>query len=250
MIKKTKFIISCCITLLLAFSNVFAANKYLEAGIPASDRQWNGVDYLEAADKFSKGIVDLPTMADKEGTALFKRIVSVSNLELCKGKTTSPEIKIKTYMGILAGAQKIFIMYIEKRKYSEKMNDEISAFSSFILDAAVVGENVVNEFIPTIPKNDANYDKRMAGISKVGDAFTQIFVAAERSLSDTNFTSSNINTIAIAMSRTLPVLKSRFSANFKEELKIKLTSRYKEATDATLKNVLNAMINELAPSSV
>jgi hypothetical protein len=244
-----KFIISCCIALTLVFSNAFATNKYLEAGIPASDRQWNGTDYSEAADKFSKGLVDLPTMADREGMILFKRIVSISNLELCKGKNTSPGTNLSIYAGILVGSQKIFAMYIEKKKYGANIYDELSEFSSFMLDVFAAGDSIVNTYIKTLDKNDINHAKIIENFKKSDHGIIQMFVACERTLSDNKLTQSNINTIAIAMNRTLPVLKSRFSNNFKEELRVKLESRHKKATDATLKNVLKSMINELGPSS-
>jgi hypothetical protein len=56
------------------------ANRFVEAGIPASDRAWAGFDYARAADIFASGAVELPRLSDDLGRPLILRMTSLDNL--------------------------------------------------------------------------------------------------------------------------------------------------------------------------
>lgn len=114
---KHYHILAICLCLLLFHnSNALASNKYLEAGIPSSDRIWSGADYLETATKFSNRDVDLPTKTDVVSDALFNRIISKSNLELYNQKNISIGFRFKEYYDMFNGLNTINKLYIERAK--------------------------------------------------------------------------------------------------------------------------------------
>jgi len=77
----------------------------------------------------------------------------------------------------------------------------------FGLRLAVLGFELSNEFLPTIPEDD-RYEVRMQGLEKMNDGMLTALAGAMTSLSRTNFYSDeNLTLILATLNQTLPTFK-------------------------------------------
>src|SRR5262245_28680657 len=99
--------VACANTNLRAGTDVF-----LEAGIAASDREWTGPDYAQAAEILATGKVPLPQESDEIGRALVRRMTSLDNLKLFRDSTLPIESRFANYIPLINGANSIFKLYL------------------------------------------------------------------------------------------------------------------------------------------
>lgn len=243
---KNNFILTICLGLLFFLNtNLLASNKYLDAGIPASDRIWSGQDYLEAATKFSNKNIDLPTKNDIISDELFNRIISKSNLESYSNKKTSIGFRFKSYYDMFNGLNTINKLYIDKYKNGEKLSREIAEISSFILDATLLSIDLSEEYINSI-NDEQKKVKMIAGQEKMSNAYVTIFLSSFMMIGEKDkFNLFERYLICSAMERSLPKLKLKFNEGFKTELKIKLKSRLNDNENDQINDKLKSMVNQL-----
>jgi hypothetical protein len=104
------------------------------------------------------------------------------------------------------------------------VHEETVRVIAFALQTSALGVELVDEFLPTIPKDD-KYAVRMEGLKKLNSGLTIQFVGAERSLSERHFYSpEDLSLLLDAMSSTLPLLKRGFPPGYPAELRERLKS--------------------------
>lgn len=84
-----------------------ASNPYLEAGIPASDREWHGADYTRTSEILSAGKVALPRLSDPFGAALLDRLTSTANFSLNRNRELPVEARLGDYLAIQQGTNEV-----------------------------------------------------------------------------------------------------------------------------------------------
>jgi hypothetical protein len=220
-----------------------ATNPYLEAGIPAADREWSGDDYQRAAEVLGSGKVPLPRLSDECGKRLLERITSVENFGLDRNKKISLKVRMADYLEIQQGTLAIFSLY--SNTLSKDVHSELARLSAFMLQTAGVGMDLMGEFAPTIPK-DENYASRMKGLKRMYSGTTTMFSGAEGSLSERHFYSpEDLSVLLNAMTQSLPHMKPAFSMDYRVELRKKLESHRSEFKDKEDAARIETMIAEL-----
>ena len=200
------------------------ANVYREAGVPAADREWRGADYRLTAATLAATKVSLPRFSEKHGKAVLDRLTSLENFSFHRNRTLPIDARMVDYSSLLEGAGAILKPYLATTTKGQEFHKEIAALMAFMLHAAALGVELADEFVPTIPR-DENYTVRMDGIKKMNSGLTTIFVGAENSLAEQKFYSAeDLSLLLKAMSETLPRVKKAFSADYRVELRKKLTS--------------------------
>ena len=222
------------------------ANIFLEAGIPAVSREWRGPDYTLTLNILSSGKIPLPRLRDKQGTALIERITSRENFSFYRNKNLPIKSRFGDYGQLQSSANSILGLYSRAAiNKGENLHEELTYLLAFMLHTTALGIELINEYVPTIPK-DAKYETRMNGLKDIYSGATTQFVAAETSLSELSyFSRSDLSLILGAMTDTLPRIKQAFPQDYHTELRIRLIkhkAHFKKELD--LKNI-ESMLQEL-----
>lgn len=149
----------------------FSSARYLNLGLPADDRPWASVDLEKAlrvlTDLSKTDARQLPQFGSERSGKVFSRLTADDNLDFARNATLPLSVRMADASNYLAAHNAItklyFAAFLEKRMDGASVL-ELSAASFRVM---VVMTDVVNEFIPTIPKDDLNYATRMAGLQKV-----------------------------------------------------------------------------------
>jgi len=154
------------------------------------------------------------------------------------------------YSSLLEGTGAILKRYLATTTKGQEFHKEIAALMAFMLHTAALGVELADEFVPTIAR-DEKYAVRMDGIKKMNSGLTTIFVGAENSLAEQKFYSAeDLSLLLKAMSETLPRVKKAFSADYRVELRKKLTSHrtsFKKKEDI---QHIDEMLKELSRGQV
>jgi len=243
---------SLAITVLLvhfAFNCLAAeTNVFVEAGIPAPDREWRGADYRLAAATFAATTLPLPRSSEKDGKAVLDRLTSLENFSFHRNKTLPVDARMVDYSSLLEGTGAILKRYLATTTKGQEFHKEIAALMAFMLHTAALGVELADEFVPTIAR-DEKYAVRMDGIKKMNSGLTTIFVGAENSLAEQKFYSAeDLSLLLKAMSETLPRVKRAFSADYRVELRKKLTSHKSSFKKKEDLRYIDEMLKELSRS--
>lgn len=222
-----------------------AADAFLESGIPASSREWLGADYEIAVRILTSGKLKLPRFSDPQGSAILSRITATENFSFHRNKSLPLRSRFEDYLKLQESTNTLAKAYFAASLKGERVNKEVSRLLAFLLLASVVGVDLMDEFVPTIPRDD-KYAVRMDGLRQFRSGLTTQFVGAEMTLTEANgFSSDDRSAILEAMGATLPKLKGAFAADVRIELARKLEidkTRLNRPKDIQL---LDGMIREL-----
>ena len=217
----------------------------VEAGIPALDREWTGNDYMQAAKLLSEGKVPLPKLSDEEGRLFIERLTNTGNFSLYRDRTLPLEKRLPDFFNLLAGASVIMKMYLPLAEKGMDVHREFSMQLAFGMRMAAMGVQLIDEFLPTIPKDD-KYEVRMAGMKRAHGGLMQMYSGAETSLSDRRFYSpADLTLLLTTMAETLPVVKKAFSPEYKVEFRKKLETHRAAFPDGEDARAIRQMIDEL-----
>ncbi|MCL2012065.1 MAG: hypothetical protein FWG75_04675 [Cystobacterineae bacterium] len=238
------------ITLPLAYAQNPKPSPYVEAGIPAPSRQWTGADFAQTFQILSSGSIALPRYSDRHGATLLRRMTAIENFSFYKSQSLPIQLRMQDYSVLMQSVSSLMKLYVaHSLKETASANPEMVSLMAFTLRACVVGLELTDEFLPTIPKDD-KYATRMEGLKKMNSGITIVFVSAEASLSETNsFSSKDRALILETMAATLPTLKRAFAPDYKLELQQKLRKHRAEWVTAMSRKKellhIDAMLHEL-----
>jgi len=240
-----------CLFSLVLFA-VFSANAqvanpsvYLKAGIPAVNREWAGSDYVRTLQVLSSGAVPLPYYSDREGAELLNRLTATENLSFHRHRSLPVGARLGDWINLFQSTNSLMKMYYASSPDGRKQHAEIARLLAFSLYVASEGLNLVDEFLPTVPR-DGQYAGRMAGLRQMKSGLTSVFVGLEGALTEDNgLTADDKSVLLDAMALTLPRLKTVFTPEYKFELRKKLQADralFKNANDVAR---IDSMIHEL-----
>jgi hypothetical protein len=223
------------------------SNRYVEAGIPAASRVWNGVDYERAVQILSEGKIALPRFADPQGAPLLRRITSTENFASYRNKDLPLQSRMEDYLKMYRGITSLLkLYYAEPAIGGVAPHQELAALLAFLLHGSALGIELTDEFLPTIPKDD-HYEIRLAGLKQMNSGLIGVFVGAEQTLAERKvFSAEDLSVILAAMESTLPRARKAFPEDVRVELRKKLEedkARFSAPKDLQR---LDAMIRELS----
>jgi len=138
----------------------------------------------------------------------------------------------------------ILLIYVQAANKGEKIDSELSKLIFFQLAMASSMINLVNEYVPTIPK-DKSYETRMAGLEQIKSGMATLLTGAVVSLSERHFYSTeSVITIASGIKQYYPSFELVLPETYKIELKYKINTMLKNEKNQTIRQKLSA-INDL-----
>lgn len=146
-------------------------DQYIALGIPASDRTWMGEDMKTAAEVLVSLAAEhpeqLPRFESSRSGAVFARIISADNLKLFREQQLPLESRfpdglayMQSHGSILSTYLKVFLKHqCSENEMMELMGSNLRGFH-MILD-------LVDEFWPTLSKDDPSYPARVRGMEQM-----------------------------------------------------------------------------------
>lgn len=145
-------------------------------------------------------------------------------------------------------ANTIMKKYAVEANNGANLNREVAEQMAFSLKMATVMISLVDEFLPTI-KKDEKYEIRIDGLRKMKMSMETVFSGAEESLGERKFyTDGDLAILLAAMSETLPRFNAVFSDDFRSELRGKLKRRASEFQSPSSVRLIELMQKELGRS--
>lgn len=220
------------------------SDPFLAAGFPASDREWTGSDYGAVVQAIQTGRAPLPRLSDENARRYLERLTATKNLSLHRNKNVPLNQRMGDFLQIMDKVGTVLKTYLVQANAGQDLHAEMSRIMAFQLYVAALGVDLMNEFLPTVPKDD-KYEVRMRGVKQMYSGLTSVFAGATTSLTETSFYSTNdISGLLRAMQDSLPTLMQAFSPDYMLELQRKLTEQKSHFTGQDLKYI-DKMLKEL-----
>jgi len=219
---------------------------YLAAGIPATDRVWNGEDYVAAWKVFTAGTVPLPRYSDPQGAAVLNRMFGQRDFSLFTDKTLPIQARLGESLPLVGAANGIGKLYYAQVVQGQDLHEEYANFAAFTLYATAMQLDLLDEFVPTIPHDD-KYPVRMAGLAKVKGGLTETTAGYLIVLADPKFFTAKDREIVLqAFVDTMPKLKKMLTPAYVTEISFKFEALKKQFPDADTTALINQIEGQLA----
>ena len=223
---------------------------YLEAGIPAPSREWTGGDYERTLQVLSVGKVALPRFSDRHGEAILTRLTSTENFSFHRNRTLPLQARLEDFSKLYQNASSLGKLYFAAATKDARLGKEVAHLVAFLLHTSEVGVELLDEFLPTIPRDD-KYAVRMDGLKRYQSGLTIIFVGAEITLAErNNFSADDRSVVLEAMAQTLPRIKIAFLPDYRVELARKLEADKARFTRLEDIRLIDMMVRELGVGRV
>lgn len=216
---------------------LLAANRFVEAGAPAPDREWVARDYVDFAALIKATDHDkLPLLADREGREIIERATNPENLGLIRNKELPSLLRLQSAIEFSQGLNAVLMTYVSAANQGRKVNRELALLLCMTLRHAAAMLDVVDEFMAGLTADDPLKEQRAEGMRQIRSGLTTVLGGAETSLSERKFyAAGDFSLMLAAMAETLPRFITLLSPNALVEFRRKLEKHqtvFKDSTDA------------------
>jgi hypothetical protein len=206
-----------------------ANDQYIGLGFPSYDPEWSGQDLTVAASKLKTLAADnpdqMPRYASDKSGKVFARIVSPENLKLYGDKSLTISARLPQGLQYLQATGDILNMYLAAFTAGKVGGDELIELFGSTLRVSDVMLELVDEFVPTIPKDDPSYQIRMNGLASMRGGLAQVVGGALDSFAEEKNYNVAMRLRLLGYCReTFPGIVTRLSAPSQAEVLQRLDS--------------------------
>lgn len=131
--------------------SVCAANQFVEAGAPAPDREWYGLEYQKMAELLASGMIRFPALDSSDGRKVFERMVSVENFSFARSRTLPIEQRLSNSMQLQESANAIMKLYANKANEGAALHDRARLHQFLNETAKAQLQNILDELSKPAP---------------------------------------------------------------------------------------------------
>ncbi len=185
--------------------------QFAELGLPPIDRAWSSHDMSKAAkilqDVAEKKYGSLPRYRSPKSGDVFARLTSKQNLDRYKDHSVDVDDRLSEAINYLQSTNEIFKAYLSGFLKKEVPGGELIELIGMHLRTSVVMFDLVDEFLPTIKKDDPTYATRMQGFERMKGGLASIVAGSLKALTEQdNYTVSERVRLIGYMQDTFPEL--------------------------------------------
>ncbi|QDT28221.1 hypothetical protein Enr10x_35610 [Gimesia panareensis] len=191
--------------------NSLPLKDYLDAGVPAHDRNWTGSDMEQAADALSEiakqNAGQLPRYQSLQSGKLFDRIIAADNLDLYQNQLSPIEVRVHDAIILMQSSNRILVLYAtafaDQKVADSEMIEMIG--TTLRLSAAIV--RLLDEFLPTLDENDPTYPVRMESLDNMRKNLATVVIANLKVPTESHlYRTSELKRLIGYMQDTYPVI--------------------------------------------
>jgi hypothetical protein len=154
------------------------ASEYISLGMPSYDREWIGQDMAVAAAKLqalaAQSPGQLPRFGSKRSGPMFARIVARDNLKFFRSRSLPLASRFPQSLDYFQSLNAILKVYLSAREANQVTGEDMIELVGAQLRAVQVELELVDEFVPTLSKDDPKYPVRMAGLDQMRRGLAQM----------------------------------------------------------------------------
>jgi hypothetical protein len=201
--------------------------EYIRLGLAAPDREWSGVDMAEAekvlASLASKGYGQFPRYQSERSGDVFARMTSPQNLSLFRNRSVPLDARFPLAMEYLRASNQISKLYYAAFLKAAARDSEIVELMGAMFRVTAVMFELVDEFLPTIKKDDPTYQVRMQGLEGMKQALGSVVAGGLLTLTDRrSVRSSELARLVGYMQETFPLIVPQLPPGVRVETLIRL----------------------------
>ena len=164
------------------------SDQYIALGIPATDRTWMGEDMKAAADTLvslaAQHPEQLPRFESPRSGAVFSRIISAENLGFFREQKLPLESRFPGGVAYLQSHSSILGTYLKAFLKHQCSENEMMELMGSNLRACHMMLDLVDEFWPTLSRDDPSYPVRVRGLEQMRSGLANVVVGSMTALTE------------------------------------------------------------------
>ena len=205
----------------------FTPEEYIRLGLPGQDREWSGDDMVKAekvlASLTQKGYRNLPRYKSERSGEVFARLTSAQNLEQFRNGSLPLEARFPQFFNYLQASNQILSLYVSAFLKKEARDSELVELVGAEFRSTVVMLELIDEFLPTIKKDDPSYQVRMQGLEQTKRGLASAVAGGLQMLTEReNYRGSELARLVGYMQETLPLIVPRLPPGSRTETMYRL----------------------------
>jgi hypothetical protein len=222
------------------------ADQYIPLGLPAYDRPWTGQDMTVAAGKLqtlaATAPQQLPRRKSAKSGAMFDRITGRDNLAFFRSQSLPLSARLPQAMEYLQSLNAILKTYLAAMQAGKVSGGELVDLLAAELSVVQVALELVDEFVPTLSKDDPKYPVRMAGLERMRQGLATMVSGTLTALTESRVYDVDSRSRLLARSiETFPGIVPKLTAPSRAEVRRRLD----ELVDDPSVRELRAQVIEL-----
>ena len=222
------------------------SEEYIRLGLAAPSREWSGNDLAEAekvlASLTQKGYRQLPRYQSERSGEVFARLTSPQNLDLFRNRSLPLDARLPQSLSYLQAGNQIFKLYLSAFLKKEARDSELVELMGAQFRATVVVLELVDEFLPTIKKDDPKYEVRMQGLEQMKRGLASIVAGGLQTITEReSYRSSELARLVGYMQETFPLIVPRLPSDAGAETLIRLEKMQADSAMKDLQPVLREL---------
>ncbi len=225
-----------------------SVRDYIQRGLPDPDRVWSAEDLGRAvkilAEVASKDPGRLPRGGSERSGSVFARLIDPENLLLFKDRTLPLQARMPEALAHFESSNqlnKLYLAAMVKRQVGGR--EMIELFGSTLRSVAMLFD-LVDEFLPTLDKNDPKYQIRMQGLARMKRGFASSLAGTLQCLTEAENYEVKDRIILIGyLKETLPSILPRLGEGARNETVVRLESMAKDPALRDLQPALDELKN-------
>lgn len=225
-------------------------DEYIEGGMPTHDRLWNGEDMARAAKLLEEMVLrdagELPRYQSQRSGEAFNRFTDDENLELYLDRSLPLQQRLPDALNYMQSSNQILKAYLAAFNEHAVGDSELVELMGAQLRTLVVMCSLVNEFLPTLDKDDPTYPVRLDGLKKMKSGMATVVAGNLQTLTESQaYRSSELKRLIGYMEATLPNILPDLPDGSRAETLIRLRSFLDDPTMQDLKPELDALVSAM-----
>lgn len=209
------------------------SDEYLRLGLPAHDRTWAGNDMAKATAVLSRLAEEnhrsLPRFRSPRSGKYFARMISPDNLALAADQSLPLETRMPQAIAQLQAVTNFMRLYLAGFVKQDVRDCELVELMGASYRVSVVALGAVDEFLPTIRKDDPTYEVRMNGVKRMKGGLAEMVFGGLQTLTEReSYRTSELLRLVAHMKKSFPEIVPRLPDSSRTEALLKLEDMLKD----------------------
>ena len=218
--------------------------EYIQAGAPATDRDWTSADYARLAEALTaiagEDIRALPRFESRKSGALMRRAVSENNLGIVRDRNSPIETRIAEAIALNQSYVGVVTAYITAARRGASYDRELVELLAFSLRISLQLWSAADEFLQKLTPEERLAREEALGTMRAGSA--EILSGLLTTFTETDsYRPSELQRLARLVEPTFPAMFRRLSPESAAEMKVRLRSLIDETNDPQLSDSLRKL---------
>jgi hypothetical protein len=226
-------------------------DRYVELGLASYDRTWTGREMTTAAARLdalaSKNPEQLPRFGSPSSGRTFARLIAPENLDFFANKSLPLDARFGQALEYFQSFNGVMKLYLAAFVNGNKVDGgDLIELSGAQLRNCRMMLDLVDEFLPKIPKDDPQYAARMAGVDKMRSGLALVVIGSCETLTEErSFSVADRRKLVGFCRQTFPAIVPKLTAASQAEVVQRIAALAADERLADLNPALTSLRDEV-----